>query len=44
VSTIQSSITLDTYSHLLPNMQAAAAESFGKLLEPPGTESEYTAL
>ena len=37
-------VTLDTYSHLLPNMQAAAAESFGKLLEPPGTESEYTAL
>jgi integrase len=36
-------VTLDTYSHLLPNMQAAA-ESFGKLLEPPGTESEYTAL
>ena len=27
-------ITLDTYSHLLPNMQAAAAEGFGKLLEP----------
>jgi integrase len=28
-------ITLDTYSHLLPNMQAAAAESFGELLNQP---------
>jgi integrase len=34
-------ITLDTYSHVLPGLQEAAAERFDKMLETsmPGTES-----
>ena len=41
--------TLDTYSHVVPGLQEAAAESFDKMLEPdvskmlargPGSDSE----
>ena len=34
------SITLDTYSHILPGLQEAAAESFDKMLKPKVPEVE----
>ena len=33
-------ITLDTYSHILPGLQEAAAERFDKMLEPKLAEGE----
>jgi integrase len=35
-------ITLDTYSHVLPNLQQQAADRFGKLLEAPSSSQAGT--
>jgi len=35
-------ITLDTYSHVLPGLQEAAAVAFEEALQSPTTEAEIT--
>ena len=34
------SLTLDTYSHILPGLQEATAERFDKMLEPKLAQTE----